>query len=136
MGALDATRAAQILDAIHAVTALVASTAPLRLRQMTANGSATANGTEVATGGGYTSGTGAPSITMGAATVASPSVAASSTAVNITNWPRAETVVGVETWDSAGTPKRQEWGALTANKVMAAADTLSYSIGAITHALG
>jgi hypothetical protein len=97
---------------------------------MTANGTSTTNGTEVATGGGYTAGAGAPSVTWAAPAAGSQ---ATNAIVSITNYPRAETVVGAEIWDS--TPKRIEWGALSASKTMAAGDTLSFASGAITSAL-
>ena len=128
---MDATRANQVLDALNAVATLTATTSPIRVRQMTANGSASANGTELASSGGYTAGASAPSVTMGSAASQS---AASTTAVTITNMP-ATTIVGVELWDSNATPKRQQLGALTASKTTASGDTLSYAIGAITTAL-
>ena len=130
--ALDQTRANEILTWMHGGSAPTALTGPIRVRQMTANGTATTNGTEVATGGGYTSGTGAPSVTYAAAATGSQ---ATNAAINITNYPRVETVVGIEIWDSTGTPKRVEWGALAASKTMAIGDTLSYASGAITSAL-
>lgn len=130
MGAMVQVHANQALDAStdQSGAAVRITTGPLRLRQMTANGSATAAGTEVATGGGYTSGTGAPTIAFSAAATGQTS---NSGAVNITNYPRAETVVGVEIWDSAGTPARKWWGALTTPKTMASGDTLSYAIGSV-----
>jgi hypothetical protein len=131
---LDQTFAKQIQDHIHGGTALTQPTAPFRLRQMTANGSASANGTELATSGGYTAGTGAPTIAFGAATTASPSVSTSSSAQTITNMP-ATTIVGVEIWNSNGTPSRQEFGSLAASKTTASGDTLSYAIGAVTSSL-
>ena len=129
--ALDQARANEILTGMHGGS-FTAYTAPIHVRIVTANGTATANGTEVATGGGYTSGTGAPSVTFAAAAAGSQ---ATNAAVNITNYPRAETVVGIELWDSTGTPKRIEWGALAASKTMASGDTLSFASGAITSAL-
>lgn len=132
--ALDQTFAKQIQDHIHGNTALTQPTAPFRLRQMTANGSGSANGTELATSGGYTSGTGAPTIAFGASTTAVPAVASNSGAVTITNMP-ASTIVGVEIWNSNGTPGRQEWGALTASRTIASGDTLSYAIAAVTSSL-
>lgn len=128
---LDQTRANQLLEAIHATTTLVASTAPIRLRLMTAAGSATANGTELATGGGYTQGAGAPSTAWAAAASGSQ---ATNAAVTITNMP-ATTITAVETWDSNATPKRQELGNLTASKTTASGDTLTFASGAITSAL-
>lgn len=131
MGAIDQTRANQILDAILATTTLTASTSGIHCRLMTANGSATANGTELTTGGGYTSGTGAPTLTFAAASAGS---AASNSAVTVTNMP-ATTIVGVELWDSNATPKRQAWGALTASKTTNSGDTFSIASGSLTLAL-
>jgi hypothetical protein len=133
MGALDSVHSKAILDASTDQTgaAVRLSTGPFRLRQMTANGTNIANGTEVATGGGYTAGVGAPTIAFGGATGTTSPQAANSGAVNITNYPRAETVVGIEVWDSAGTPLRKWWGALGTPKTMAAGDSLSYAIGAV-----
>lgn len=133
MGALVAVHANELLDVStdQAAAAVRKTTGPLKLRQMTANGSNTAAGTEVATGGGYTSGTGAPTVTMGAGSGTAPPQSTNTAAVNITNYPRAETVSGVEVWDSAGTPARKWWGALGTAKTMAAGDTLSYAIGAV-----
>lgn len=128
---LDQTRANQLLEAIHATTTLVASTAPIRLRLMTAAGTATANGTELASGGGYTQGAGAPATAWAAAASGSQ---ATNAAVTITNMPAA-TIPAVETWDSNGTPKRQELGNLTASKTTASGDTLTFASGAITSAL-
>lgn len=126
----DGTRGAQVMDAVNGTTTLTATTTPVRLRQMTAQGSATANGTELATSGGYTSGAGAPSLTFGAASTTTGQ-AASSSAVTITTMP-ATTITAVELWDSNATPKRQMQGALTASKTTSAGDTLSYASGAVT----
>jgi hypothetical protein len=130
--ALSQAFAALVQDHIHGVTSLTMP-AGHRLRLMTANGSSTANGTEVATGGGYTSGTGAPTIAFSAATAATPSVSANSGVVSVTNYPRAETVVGVEVWDNV--PRREEWGALTSSKTMASGDTLSFAAAAVASSL-
>jgi hypothetical protein len=130
--ALDQTRANETLTWMHGGAAPTALTGPIHVRLMTANGTSTANGTEVATGGGYTSAAGAPTVTYGAAASGSQ---ASNAIVSVTNYPRVETVVGIEIWDSTGTPKRVEWGALAASKTMAAGDTLSFASGAITSAL-
>lgn len=126
---LDGTRAAQAVDAMLGTTTLVATTTPVRLRQMTTQGSATANGTELATSGGYTSGAGAPSLTFAAASTTTGQ-AASNSAVTITNMP-ATTINAVEVWDSNATPKRQAQGSITA-KTTASGDTLSYASGAVT----
>lgn len=136
--ALDQTQANSILTYMHGGGAPRTITGS-RLRLMTANGSATSNGTEVATGGGYTASTGsnptAAGVALSWAASASGSQATNASA-SVTNYPRAETVVGVEVWSTDATPGlRVEFGALTASKTMAAGDTLSFASGAITSAL-
>ena len=128
MGALDQTTANNLVDGSLGTAAYVATTTPIRCRLMTANGSASANGTELATSGGYTAATGAPSVTFAAASAGS---ASSNAAVTVTNMP-ATTVVGVELWDSAGTPKRKWWGALSASKTTNAGDTFTIASGSLT----
>ena len=131
MGALVQATANNLIDGTLATASFVASTAPIRCRLMTANGSATAAGTELATSGGYTSGTGAPTVTFAAASGGS---AASNSAITVTNMPAA-TIVGIELWDSAGTPVRKWWGALTDSKTTASGDTFTIAAGALTAAL-
>ena len=126
---LDATQANSMLTYMHGGGAPRTVTGSA-IRLMTANGTASANGTEVATGGGYTAGTG---ITLSWAAAASQSQATNAVA-QVTNYPRAETVVGIEVWSTTG-PVRVELGALTSSKTMAAGDTLSFASGAITSAL-
>lgn len=131
MPALNQAHANNLIDGSLATAAFVASTAPIRCRYMTANGTATAAGTELTTSGGYTSGTGAPSVTFAAASAGS---AASNSAITTTNMP-ATTIVGVELWDSAGTPIRKWYGALTASKTTNAGDTFTIASGSLTAAL-
>lgn len=132
MAALDQTHANAFLDASlttsTAAGAALQSTYPIHVRLMTANGTATANGTELTTSGGYTSGTGAPTVQFSAAATGSKTT---STAVTVTNMPAA-TIVGVEAWDSAGTPARKWFGALSANKTTNAGDTFSIASGSLT----
>lgn len=123
MGALVQTIASKAMDHINAVTAFTEPTSPLKLRLMTANGSATAAGTEV-TGGSYASQT----ITMGAA---SAGVASNSNAITYAAMP-ACTVVGVEIWDTAGTPLRLWWGAVTTSQTYAAGNNATVAIGAVS----
>jgi hypothetical protein len=107
---LDATRASNILNAIHNVASFVAPTGPIKVRLMRINGSSTANGTEVSTGTGTGTGAG---YTAGGVTItyntAVDGYADLTTSVTWTNLP-AVTLTGVEVWDSAGTPRRWEWG--------------------------
>lgn len=115
-----------LLDASLGTATITATVTPLKARLMTANGTATSAGTEV-TGGSYTQQT----ITFAAASSAS---AASNNAPTYTSMP-ACTVVGIELWDSAGTPLRKWFGALTANKVVNSGDTFSLASGAVTAAI-
>jgi hypothetical protein len=128
VGNLDQVFSNALLNASTGEAALTAVVTPIHSRLMTANGSATANGTELPTGGGYTSGTGAPTVTFAAASGGS---ASSNSAITVTNMP-ATTVVGVELWDSAGTPGRKWWGPLAASKTTNAGDTFSIASGSLT----
>lgn len=103
-----------------------ALTGPLNIRLMTANGSDSAVGTEVANAGGSTYV--AQTVTIAAA--AGTGTTANSADVVFNNMP-ACTVVGVELWDSAGTPFRWWWGAATASKTVALGDTLRIVAGAL-----
>jgi hypothetical protein len=126
MAALNQAHANNVIDASLGTAAFTATTAPLKCRLMTANGTATAAGTEV-TGGSYASIT----VTFAAAATGS---AASNVTLNFTLMP-ACTVVGVELWDSAGTPVRKWFGALSANKTVNAGDTFQIASGSLTAAL-
>lgn len=130
--ALYQTAAKSANDHIHGVATFAALTGPMKVRAFTANPAATGGGTEVLAGGGYTAG--GASMSWGAATTATPSVS-SNNAASWTNWPRAETVTGIDITDSAATPIKIEFGALTASKTMAAGDTLSLAASAVTSSL-
>lgn len=123
MGALVQAEANRLVDASLGTASYSAPTTPIKARLMTANGSATSAGTEV-TGGSYAS----QSMAFGSA---SAGAAANSGTVSYTGMP-AVTVVGVELWDSAGTPRRQWWGALTANKTTNSGDTFSFAASSVT----
>lgn len=97
-----------------------APTAPLKCRLMTANGTDASAGTEV-TGGSYASQT----VTFSAASGGSTS----NSADLVFNGMPACTVVGVEVWDSAGTPARIWYGALSANKTVNAGDPFKITAG-------
>jgi hypothetical protein len=128
MGALDQAHANNIIDASLGTASFTATTTPLKCRLMTANGSASANGTELASGGSYVAGTG-----LSPATFASASGESASTSVALTQASMpAATIVGVELWDSAATPKRKWWGALSANKTTNAGDTFTIPSGSLT----
>lgn len=115
----------QLLDALVG-TASYSVTTPIKLALMTANGTDASAGTEV-TGGSYARQT----ITFGAA---SAGQIANSATINFTSMPAA-TVVGIEIYDSAATPKRLAYGGLTASKTLASGDTLQFGSSSITLSL-
>lgn len=120
MSSLDTTHGNNLLDGELGTAAYVATSTPLKLHLMTANGSGTVNGTEV-TGGSY-----AP-VTIAFA-AASGQSAANSGALSIPGMP-ACTVVGVELRDNAGNRKR--WGPTTSPVTYGAGDTATAAVGAI-----
>ncbi|GGU62731.1 phage tail fiber protein [Streptomyces lavendofoliae] len=103
-----------------------APTLPLKVALVTANGSDSAAGTEV-TGGSYTR----QNVTFVAS---SGGATSNATDVLFTGMPAA-TVVGVEIWDSAGTPVRWWHGPLTANRTTQAGDELKLAAGELDLAL-
>lgn len=116
----------QLLDALVG-TAAFSVTTPIKLALVTANGSDSAAGTEVS-GGSYSR----QSISFGAASGGSIT---NSAKVTFANMPTA-TVVGIELWDSAGTPKRLAYGSLTASKSLVSGDTLEFAASSVTLTLG
>lgn len=126
---LDQAEATRYVNARWAKATYLAPTAPIMVRLMTANGSPTAAGTEVANAGGSAyapqSGTAATPASASAGSIASNG------AITFPNMPAA-TVVGLETWDSAGTPRRLAYGALTASKTTALGDSLTIAAGQLT----
>lgn len=114
------------LDWILGVGTPTRPTTPLKVALVTANGSDTAAGTEV-TGGSYARQNLAVAAAVGGAT-------ANSADLVFTGMPAA-TVVGVEIWDSAGTPVRLWYGPLTASRTVAAGDELVLSAGQLTLSL-
>tara|TARA_R110002073_G_scaffold316964_2_gene490153 strand:- start:1514 stop:1897 length:384 start_codon:yes stop_codon:yes gene_type:complete len=111
----------QLLDALVG-TSTYSVTGAIKLRLMTANGSDASAGTEV-TGGSYV----AQTIAF---TTASSGAIENSGAISFTGMP-AVTVVGIEIYDSAGSPKRLLYGALTSPRTVTAGDTVQFASGAI-----
>jgi hypothetical protein len=100
-----------------------APTGALKVALVTANGSDAAAGSEVS-GGSYARQT----VTFSAASAGSTS---NTGALTWTNMP-ACTVVGIEVWDSAGTPIRWWWGPLASSKVVNVGDTFTILAGSLT----
>ena len=115
----------QLLDALVGTTAYTVTT-PIKLALVTANGNDASAGTEV-TGGSYARQT----ITFGAAS--SGSITNSGT-INFTGMPSC-TVVGIELYDSAGSPKRLAYGALTSSRTVTSGDTVQFSASSVTLSL-
>lgn len=115
----------QLLDALVGTSAYSVTT-PIKLALVTANGSDSAAGTEV-TGGSYARQT----ITFGSASGGSIT---NSTAISFTGMP-ACTVVGIEIYDSAGSPKRLAYGPLTNTRTVTSGDTVQFASSAITLSL-
>ena len=103
-----------------------ASTLPLKVALVTANGSDTTAGTEVA-GGSYAR----KNMTVAAAT----NGATSNSADLVWTGMPAATVVGVEVWDSAGSPVRLWYGPLGVSRTVASGDELKITAGSLSFAL-
>jgi hypothetical protein len=130
MAALVQVEATSLLNASFGKVTFPAPTTPMMLRLMTANGSATSAGTQV-TGGTYTP----QNLTTALGSNAAAGSIANTAVINYTLMP-ATTVVGVEVWDSAGTPVRKWFGALTTSQTTNSGDTVSVAIGALVASLG
>lgn len=115
----------QLLDALVGTAAYTVTT-PVKLALVTANGDDASAGTEV-TGGSYARQT----ITF---TTAANGEIENDSAISFTGMP-AVTVVGIELYDSAGSPKRLAYGALTVSRAVTAGDTVQFASGAITLSL-
>jgi len=118
---------ARILNFLTGNAPATAPTAPLKVRLMTVNGSDSAAGTEVVNAGGSTYA--AQTVTFPAATGTTSTV--NSADVVFTNMPAA-TIVGLEIWDSAGTPFRWWWGPSVLPKTTNLGDTLRILAGQLT----
>lgn len=131
--ALSNTVRDNVLDALNGVAAFVPVVGPLKMRLMTANGSASAAGTELATGSGPETGTGYTA--GGKSFVWAASANGSAIPTDKIRWDNmpAATIVGAEVWDSSATPRRIHYGPLTTQRTvtagqsfeMAAADVVS-----------
>lgn len=115
-----------MLDWINGVGTPTRPTTPLKVALVTANGDDATAGTEV-TGGSYARQT----LTVAAAA----SGATSNSADIIFSGMPACTVVGVEVWDSAGTPVRLWKNALTASRTVEAGDDFKLSAGDIDQSI-
>jgi hypothetical protein len=111
-------------------------TPPFHLRLYTVTGSETASGTENTAGNspGYTAG----GSTMGSSAFPTFSSGAATNS-NQVQWTASGTwtagVAAIEIWDTAGTPVRYLWGALTAAIIanaVTSGDTITFAVGSIS----
>lgn len=129
MSAFAQTQAVNILNGTFIPASYVAITAPIKIKQMSVTPSESAGGTELS-GSGFTAGGIAISWNAPATATGTYSGTIGNQALTISNAP-AGTVNGVDIVDSAGSPRRLMWGALTTPRTLAAGDTLSYPANAI-----
>lgn len=122
---LSGTGENRCLDFILGLTS-TAPTTPMKVALVTAAGSDTAAGTEV-TGGSYARQT--------LSVAAAASGATSNSADLVFAGMPAATVVGVEVWDSAGTPVRLWYGPLASPRTVLAGDELQILAGELDFAL-
>ncbi|GAA4824340.1 phage tail fiber protein [Streptomyces ziwulingensis] len=111
------------LDWVLGVGSPTRPTTPLKVALVTANGDDANAGTEV-TGGSYAR----QNLSVAAAVAG----ATSNSADLVWTGMPATTVVGVEVWDSAGTPVRLWYGPLSASRTVAAGDELRLTAGSLT----
>lgn len=123
---IDQTLANAIITALIGGTAL-SITGPVKLRLTSTTPTATTAGTEITAGGGYTAGGVTTSGAWG--TAAAGSITNSVAVVQWTNMPAA-TINGCELWDTAGTPKRIAWQALSTSAT--AGNTFAFPTSSLT----
>lgn len=114
------------LDWILAVSTPTRPTAPLKVALVTANGDDTTAGAEVV-GGSYAR--------QNLSVAAAVNGATSNSADLVWTGMPAATVVGVEIWDSAGSPVRLWYGPLSASRTVAAGDELRLTASSLTLSL-
>jgi hypothetical protein len=124
-----------IIDAVNGVAAFAAPSGAIKCRLMTANGSSATAGTELGTGAG--GGTGAGYTAGGQAVTFASASAGSASPTATVRWDNmpATTITGIELWDSAGTPKRFQFAALTASKTLASGDSFELPVANFTETL-
>ena len=133
MAMFDQNDSAAILGAILTDTPYVTVTAT-HIRLGTSAPSATANMTELGGGSGYT--TGGSAITWNAVSAGAPSTTSNSSTVSWTNSGSSWSLVGLEIWDTAGTPLRHLFGTWTGQPVTVAnGNTFSVAAAAIAVSL-
>ena len=137
MAAIVQAQANKILDLTLGTSAPTMFTTPAKVRLTTTAPTATAAGTEL-TGTGYT--TGGTSLSGNTFTAAA-SGATTGPGTSALTWTNSSggtwSIVGVEIWDSAGTPLRWWYGSFTGQPISVAnGNIFQISVGAISVSLG
>lgn len=114
--------------------AYTAATKPINLALVTVIGTATTAGTEV-TGGSYARQALVTSGTTVFGTASAGSITNSVSAVSFTGMPGPITIVGIEIWDTTGTPVRRWFGLLSASKSVNSGDTVTFALSSLTISL-
>lgn len=127
------TEATNVINAVLGKQTYPAPTGPIMARLTTNTPTAATAGTAPANAGGSAY---APQSATAAfaSSSASNGQISTSAAITYTNMPAA-TIVGIELWDSATTPRRLLYGTLTASKTTALGDSLTIASGQLTAAL-
>ena len=129
----DQNDSAALLGAILTDTPYTTVTAT-HIRLGTSAPSATANMTELGGGTGYT--TGGSSITWNSVSAGAPSSTSNSGTVSWTNSGSGWSLVGLEIWDTAGTPLRHLFGTWTGQPVaVATGNTFAVAAAAVAVSL-
>ncbi|HEY9416731.1 MAG TPA: hypothetical protein VIQ30_18405 [Pseudonocardia sp.] len=137
MAAIVQAQANKILDLTLGTSAPTMFTTPAKVRLTTTAPTATAAGTEL-TGTGYTTGGTSLSGNTFSAAASGATTGPGTSALTWTNssggtW----SIVGVEIWDSAGTPLRWWYGSFTGQPISVAnGNIFQISVGAISVSLG
>jgi len=129
MAALTTIQAAALLKASLGVATLTAFSGSAKIRLTTTAPTATTAGTELS-GSGYTAGGTAVSFnTTSSNSTTGPTSTISWTNASGSTW----SIVGIEIWDSAGTPVRWWFGTWTGQPISVAnGNTFTVSTGAVT----
>lgn len=134
MSALTNVRAKNFLDAeLDSGGSFTALTGARKLKLIATNGNETTAGTEISVGGSYAAGGFTVTFSAAANDGTAPqtySAKKENVSVSQLNMP-AVTTAGVEITDSAGTPIRSMWGALTVSRTTALGDTLSFPAASV-----
>lgn len=124
MTALDNGTANMLMDGILGTASFTATTGPLKCRLVKTTPTATSNGTNM-------TGMTAQTVTFGAS---AGEAAGTSVTMTFSGLTVGEVCLGVELWDSAGTPKRKMFDVLNTPKTVDATGTLVFPAGALTPA--